>query len=59
MGVRTRMVSAPLAKTGDSDCRQNLSEYTLVARNEKAAGAVFDPTTSWGAWLATLARLET
>ena len=41
-----RMVSIPLAKTGDSDRRQMLSEYTLVARNEKASGGVFDLTTS-------------
>jgi hypothetical protein len=41
-----RMVSVPLAKTGDSDRRQMLSEYALVARNEKASGGVFDNTTS-------------
>jgi Family of unknown function (DUF5309) len=41
-----RMVSIPLAKTGDSDRRQMLSEYALVARNEKASGGVFDNTTS-------------
>ena len=41
-----RMVSIPLAKTGDSDRRQILSEYTLVARNEKSSGGVFDNTTS-------------
>jgi hypothetical protein len=41
-----RMVSIPLAKTGDSDHRQILSEYTLVARNEKSSGGVFDLTTS-------------
>ena len=40
------MVSIPLAKTGDSDRRQILSEYTLVARNEKSSGGVFDLTTS-------------
>jgi uncharacterized protein DUF5309 len=39
-----RMVSIPLAKTGDSERRQMLSEYTLVARNEKASGGVFDNT---------------
>jgi Family of unknown function (DUF5309) len=39
-----RMVSIPLAKTGDSDRRQMLSEYSLVARNEKASGGVFDNT---------------
>jgi len=31
---------------GDSERRQMLSEYTLVARNEKASGGVFDLTTS-------------
>jgi hypothetical protein len=41
-----KMVSIPLAKTGDSDRRQMLSEYSLVARNEKASGGVFDNTTS-------------
>ncbi len=41
-----KMVSIPLAKTGDSERRQILSEYTLVARNEKASGGVFDNTTS-------------
>jgi len=37
-----KMVSIALAKTGDSDRRQILSEYTLVARNEKASGGIFD-----------------
>jgi hypothetical protein len=41
-----RMLSVPLAKTGDSDRRQIISEYALVARNEKASGGVFDNTTS-------------
>ncbi|MEH2501236.1 hypothetical protein V1290_000047 [Bradyrhizobium sp. AZCC 1578] len=41
-----KMVSIALAKTGDSDRRQILSEYSLVARNEKASGGVFDNTTS-------------
>jgi Family of unknown function (DUF5309) len=41
-----KMVSIPLAKTGDSDRRQILSEYALVSRNEKASGGVFDLTTS-------------
>jgi len=40
------MVSVPLAKTGDSERRQILSEYCLVARNEKSSGGVFDCTTS-------------
>lgn len=41
-----KMVSIPLAKTGDSERRQMLSEYVLVARNEKASGGVFDLSTS-------------
>lgn len=41
-----KMVSIPLAKTGDSERRQILSEYCLVARNEKASGGVFDLTTA-------------
>jgi hypothetical protein len=41
-----RMVSYPLAKTGDSDLRVIISEYALVARNEKSSGGVFDNTTS-------------
>jgi hypothetical protein len=41
-----RFVSQPLAKTGDSDLKVILSEYTLVSRNEKASGGVFDNTTS-------------
>ena len=32
----------PLAKTGDSDRVQLLSEYTLVAKNEKSSGIVAD-----------------
>lgn len=40
------MISIPLAKTGDSDRRQVLSEYCLVSRNEKASGGVFDNTDS-------------
>jgi hypothetical protein len=41
-----KMVSVPLAKTGDSERRQLLSEYALVSRNEKASGGVFDLTVS-------------
>jgi hypothetical protein len=41
-----RMVSIPLAITGDSVRREILSEYALVSRNEKASGGVFDNTTS-------------
>src|SRR5215468_3590007 len=41
-----KMVSVPLAKTGDSERKEVLSEYALEARNEKASGGVFDNTTS-------------
>jgi hypothetical protein len=34
----------PLAKTGDSDKKQLLVEYTLELGNEKAQGAIFDTT---------------
>jgi hypothetical protein len=40
------MISIPLAKTGDSDRREILAEYALVARNEKSSGGVFDNTAS-------------
>jgi hypothetical protein len=40
------MISIPLSRTGDSERRQVLSEYALVARNEKASGIVADNTTS-------------
>jgi len=36
------MISTQLAKTGDSDRKQILTEWTLEARNEKASGGVFD-----------------
>jgi hypothetical protein len=41
-----KMVSVPLAKTGDSERRHMLSEYCLVSRNEKASGGIFDLTTA-------------
>ena len=41
-----RMVSVPLAQTGDSVRRIILSEYTLEARNEKGSGLITDLTTS-------------
>jgi hypothetical protein len=41
-----KMVSTVLAKNGDSDRKQILSEYALVSRNEKASGGVFDLTAS-------------
>ncbi len=41
-----RFVSSVIAKTGDSDRKQLICEWTLTARNEKGSGAVFDLTTS-------------
>jgi hypothetical protein len=41
-----KFVKIPLARTGDSERFQMLSEYTLVARNEKASGGVYDLTTT-------------
>jgi hypothetical protein len=41
-----KFVKHDLAKTGDSDRFQILSEYTLVSRNEKASGGVFELTSS-------------
>ena len=40
------MKTTDLAKTGDSNRRQILSEYTLEARNQKANGIINDLTTS-------------
>ena len=40
------MLSQALSKTGDSDRRQLLSEYTLESRNEKSSGGVFDVTSA-------------
>jgi hypothetical protein len=41
-----KFMSLHIAPTGDSQKRQILSEYALVARNEKSSGGVFDNTTS-------------
>lgn len=48
LGVATLrdMETMPLAKTGDSDRTQLLTEFTLVVKNEKASGKVTDCTTS-------------
>lgn len=40
------MATTELAKTGDTDRRQILSEYTVIAGQEKSSGAVYDLTTS-------------
>jgi hypothetical protein len=41
-----KFLSLYIAPTGDSQKREVLSEYTLVARNEKSSGIVADNTTS-------------
>jgi hypothetical protein len=41
-----KMVSIPLAVTGDATRKEVLSEYALEARNEKSSGGVFDLTIS-------------
>ena len=35
-----------LAKTGDADKKAMIVEYTLVSKNEKASGGIFDLTTA-------------
>jgi hypothetical protein len=42
VAVLRPMSTTPLAKTGDSDRRQLLTEFTLEARQEKSSGAVRD-----------------
>ena len=44
MASITEFMETPIAKTGDSDRVQLLSEYTLEARNEKSSGIVADLT---------------
>lgn len=46
MATLAEFQETPLAKTGDSDRVQLLSEYTLESRNEKASGIVADLTVS-------------
>ena len=45
-GVLRPTKNTELAKTGDSTKRQVLTELTLISKNEKASGAVYDCTTS-------------
>lgn len=40
------MKNEKLAKTGDNEKRQIVSEMTLVCKNEKASGGIFDNSTS-------------
>jgi hypothetical protein len=46
VGVLRATRNTPLAKTGDSTRRQVVTELTLVCKNEKASGGVFDNTVS-------------
>lgn len=46
VGVLRPTKNTPLAKTGDNDKRQVVTELTLIAANEKASGGNFDCTTS-------------
>ena len=45
-GVLRGTKNQALSKTGDNEKRQVLTELTLICRNEKASGAIFDNTTS-------------
>jgi hypothetical protein len=46
VGVLRPTKNVALAKTGDATTRQVTTELTLICKNEKASGAVFDCTTS-------------
>lgn len=46
VGVLRSTKNEPLAKTGDNEKRQVLTELTLICRNEAASGGIFDNTTS-------------
>lgn len=46
VAVKRGTFNEPLAKTGDNEKRQVITELTLVAKNEKASGGVFDNSTS-------------
>lgn len=46
VGVLRSTRNEELAKTGDNEKRQVLTELTLVSRNEKANGGIFDNTVS-------------
>ena len=45
-GVLRGTKNQALAKTGDNEKRQVVTELTLICRNEKASGGIFDNTTS-------------
>ena len=46
VGVLRPTKSTALAKTGDNTQRQVVTELTLICKNEKASGAIYDNTTS-------------
>jgi len=46
IGVKRATRNEPLAKTGDNEKRQVVTELTLICKNEKASGGIFDNTTS-------------
>jgi hypothetical protein len=46
VGVLRATKNEELAKTGDNEKRQVLTELTLVCRNEKSSGGIYDNTTS-------------
>lgn len=46
VGVLRATKNEELAKTGDNEKRQVVTELTLVCRNEKSSGGIFDNTTS-------------
>lgn len=46
VGVGRATRNEELAKTGDNETRQVITELTLCAKNEKSSGGIFDNTTS-------------
>ena len=46
VGVLRPTKNEGLAKTGDSEKRQVITELTLISKNEKASGGIFDNTTA-------------
>jgi hypothetical protein len=46
VGVLRPTKNVELAKTGDAETRQVLTELTLIAKNEKANGMIADCSTS-------------
>jgi hypothetical protein len=46
IGVLRATRNTELAKTGDSEKRQIITELTLICKNEKASGGIYDNSTS-------------